>query len=76
MKNSAFGIPFFILVLRFSADEFLVRCHQTTWSDWAVRKQPLEFSHGKQRLKSLDFDVHDYGAETLVDLALEIFLEV
>ena len=44
--------------------------------DWAVRKQPFAFAHGKERLKTLDFDVHNYSYETLIDLVLEVFVEV
>jgi hypothetical protein len=45
-------------------------------TDWASLKNPLDFKHGKELLKTLDFDVHNYAPDTLVDLALEVFYEV
>jgi hypothetical protein len=45
-------------------------------TDWAFLKNPLDFKHGKELLKTLDFDVHNYSPDTLVDLALEVFYEV
>jgi hypothetical protein len=44
--------------------------------EWALLKPSLDFSHGRERLESLDFDVHNYSRETLVDLAVEIFRKV
>ncbi len=45
-------------------------------TDWAFLKNPLDFKHGKELLKTLEFDVHNYAPDTLVDLALEVFYEV
>jgi hypothetical protein len=35
-----------------------------------------DFAHGKALLRTLELDVHDYTADTLVELAVEIFVEV
>ena len=44
--------------------------------DWALLYPPFDFNHGRDRLESLNFDVHSYGKETLVDLSVEIFRKV